>query len=178
MARPLSHRRKGGKSPPSNTSSTTLNQGPETRRSPPERVRPVAAGRLDEVDRPGALLDDEDSQGTDLDLDRALGRAPEVGFSPLGAGLDRSLPRWKARCEGPTPTELLLIGVAGERGEYAHDDPIQAMAVKLADELAALAETIEPLGDSSGIGTALHHQAARARSLAELIGVTRLGSAA
>ena len=106
---------------------------------------------------------------------------PEEGFSPLGHALE-GLPRWRTRCEaGPpiTPAELLLIALAGERGESSYSDPLEAAAIRLADEIEALAGTLAAReADGDGIGTTLHYLAGRARALAELIGVTRLGSAA
>jgi hypothetical protein len=110
---------------------------------------------------------------------------PEAGFSPLGSALDSQppagMPRWRTldRSQNalpPTPCEALLYALAGAPGGDSVDDPIEAIAFRLVDELSALAAMADR--EDLGVARALGLATERARALAELIGVAKLGAAA
>lgn len=139
------------------------------------RVAEKRPGALADVDTPlasGAAVavlnalapeaEGEEAQGDVLDLDRALGRS---GDSPSGGRLPRLVPA--AAIETCTMEELLLMAIAGEKGEMAQERPLEAISLRLAVELQAITSTTGLEADVAG--DLIFHAAGRARVLAELI---------
>lgn len=101
--------------------------------------------------------------GDVLDLDAAIGhRDPKPDNRQR---LPRLVPG--TTIETCTMEELLLMAIAGERGDESHDDPLEAIARRLANEIEAISATTRLEADVTG--DLLHHAAGRARVLAEMI---------
>ena len=91
------------------------------------------------------------------------------------------LPVWRSLDDAvkppPRAAEMLLYALAGEPGGDAVSDPFEAALVRLSTEVDALAELLAP-SVSAPVADLMRQTSQRARALAELYGVSKLGSEA